>query len=165
MIIHVSIPAKNPEKVAKVIAELWGGEAFLFPPFPGAYTAMAGDHRGSAIEVYPHDMILRPAVGARDVEGVNCKPQTSFSACHVAIETALTEEEVFSIADRERWHCKSLRRGDVFGVIEFWVENSFMLEVFTSEMSDEYRSKVTIDGWRSMLNAGLEHRSESTASS
>ncbi len=49
MIIHASIPADDPERVARVIAELWRGESFPF--FAGTFIAMAGDDRGSQIEV------------------------------------------------------------------------------------------------------------------
>lgn len=32
MIHHVSLAAANPEKVARLLASLWQGEAFPFPP-------------------------------------------------------------------------------------------------------------------------------------
>ncbi len=39
MIIHASIPADDPERVARVIAELWRGESFPF--LAGTFIAMA----------------------------------------------------------------------------------------------------------------------------
>ena len=54
MIFHFSIAAKDPQRAARVIAELWRGEAFPFPPVAqGSWVAMAGDERNSTIEVYP----------------------------------------------------------------------------------------------------------------
>jgi hypothetical protein len=47
-----------------------------------------------------------------------------------------------------------LSRGGVFRVIEFWVENQFMFEVLTAEMEREYLERVTVEGWRAMLESG-----------
>jgi len=68
-----------------------------------------------------------------------------------AIATALDEAAVFAIAEREGWPAKYRRRGGVFGVIELWIEGRQMLEVLTPEMQAEYRSAVTIENWRRML--------------
>ncbi len=158
MLFHISIPADDPARVAAVIAELWGGESFPFPPFPGAFTAMAGDANATSIEVYPRDLTLYPAEGLNDVEARKTKTPPRHASYHAAIATALSEAEVKAIAQREGWFCKTLNRGGVFHVIEFWVENCFMLEVLTTEMQAEYTSRVTIEGWRTMLAAGAPHR-------
>jgi hypothetical protein len=60
MIIHVLIPADEPERVARVIAELWRGEAIPFVA-PGMFVAKAEDDRGTAIEVYARAVELMPA--------------------------------------------------------------------------------------------------------
>jgi glutathione S-transferase len=51
MIIHASIPADDPERVARVVAELWRGSSAPFPVVPGVFVARAEDERGSQIEV------------------------------------------------------------------------------------------------------------------
>lgn len=157
MLFHISIPADNPARVSSVIAELWGGESFPFPPFPGAFTAMAGDARASSVEVYPRSLALFPAAGTTDVEARPVDGSARNGAYHAAIATPLTEAEVHAIASREGWICKTLYRGGIFHVIEFWVENCFMLEVLTDEMQAEYVSRITIDGWRAMLSTGAPH--------
>src|SRR6516165_12781159 len=53
MIHHVSIPAREPQHVAEVLAELMGGNCFPFGPLEGAFMAASGDGHGSMIEVYP----------------------------------------------------------------------------------------------------------------
>ena len=58
-----------------------------------------------------------------------------------------------AIAKREGWESKTLSRGGVFHVIEFWVEGGFMIEVLTPEMQAEYTGGVSIEGWRAMLEA------------
>ena len=60
MILHASISAADPRHVAEVLAELWEGEALPFAPVAGAWIAMAGDARGSGIEVYPRGRALIP---------------------------------------------------------------------------------------------------------
>jgi hypothetical protein len=153
MLFHVSIPADEPARVAAVIAELWRGECFPFPPFPGAFTAMAGDARASAVEVYPRTLALHPADGPGEVEARRAEAPARHGACHAAIATPLAEAEVHAIARREGWICRTLSRGGVFRVVELWVENSVMLEVLTPEMQAEYTSRLTIAGWRAMLGA------------
>ena len=44
MIHHVSIPAREPQRVAEVLAELMGGKCFPFGPLEGAFMA-ASDRR------------------------------------------------------------------------------------------------------------------------
>lgn len=154
MIFHLSIPADDPARVAAVIAELWGGDSFPFPPFPGSFTAMAGDSRNSAIEVYPRGIELKPASGPAEVVTEFNPALSPFGATHAAIATRLTEQEVHDIAAREGWISRTLSRGGVFDVIEFWMENSVLLEVLTDKMQADYLERVTIDGWRQMLFAG-----------
>ncbi len=60
MIIHASIPADDPERVARVIAEVWRGEHFPFL-FPQTFIVMAGDDRGNMIEVAPRGKEICPA--------------------------------------------------------------------------------------------------------
>ena len=64
MLFHLSIAAREPRHVANVIAELWGGAALPFPPvMEGSWIAIAGDDRGTAIEVYPDGTVLRETEG------------------------------------------------------------------------------------------------------
>jgi len=67
MLFHLSIDADDPRNVANVIAELWGGHAFPFPPvLTGSWVAMAGDDRGTTVEVYPRGAELHEAPGDAD---------------------------------------------------------------------------------------------------
>jgi hypothetical protein len=136
MMFHASMPAQNPEHVAKVIAELWRGVSFPFPPFPGAFIALAGDERGTEIEVVP--VAQENVIGEAEVATRTNTGATGASACHFAIATPLTESEVIALAKREGWHVMTCDRGGCFHVIEVWVENRFLLEVLTSEMQAEY---------------------------
>jgi hypothetical protein len=148
MIFHASIPADRPEHVASVLAEIWKGEAFRFPPIPGAWVAMAGDERASTIEVYPRTMVIAPG----DADAM-CKPQASastesLSCFHLAVATPLDADEVIAIGEREGWRAVRCNRGGFFDVIELWIENCLLIEVMTEEMQRDYQSRVNLDTWR-----------------
>jgi len=151
VIFHVSIDADDPQHVAEVIAELWGGQATPFPPvIEGSWVALAGDERNTIIEVYPRGTELVPAKGDADSYGV-VGPLDRYSATHIAIATKLDLDAVLAIARREGWLAKYRKRGGKFGVIEFWVEGSRMIEVLTPEMQGEYLGAMTAESWNGFL--------------
>ena len=104
MIYHLSIDAQRPQHVASVIAELWGGEALPFPPvYPGSWVAIAGDDRGTMIEVYPAGVELAPGNGDADAVGTMNAAAPRRTPTHVAIATAMSCDRVMAIAAREGW--------------------------------------------------------------
>jgi hypothetical protein len=142
MLFHMSIAARDPERVARAIAELWSGEARLFPPISdGSWIALARDERGSALEVYPLGTVLRETGGDADAHGESGGTET-FTATHGAIATDLDKDEVLALAGREGWPAKYRKRGGLFGVIEMWIEGRQMMEVMTAEMQAEYVSAM-----------------------
>lgn len=155
MIHHFSFAAREPQRAAAVIAELWGGEAFPFPPVArGSWVAIAGDDRSTTIEVYPAGTELVPAEGDADAEARTQAEPQRYGATHAAVASPLSDAAIHAIAAREGWLAKYRRRGGHFGVIEFWVENAFMLEVLTPEMQREYTAFMTPETWRAVLAAG-----------
>src|ERR1044071_7448681 len=75
MIHHVSIPARAPQRVATVLAELMNGKCFPFGPLEGAYMAASGDEHGTMIEVYPEQATLEvPANDDQVVFGKQAAP-------------------------------------------------------------------------------------------
>ena len=154
MIFHFSIDADDPQRVGAVIARLWRGEALPFPPVAnGSVIVMAGDHRNSAIEIYPRGVELEPADGDADALGPVAAAPAQGSATHAAISSPLTFEEVMDIAAEEGWLAKYRKRGGMFGVVELWLENRLMIEVLTPQMQAEYLAAMTPDGWRAALAA------------
>jgi hypothetical protein len=149
MIFHFSISADDPKRTATMLAELGRGEAFYFPMVgKGSWIAHAGDDRRSTIEVYPRDLALYP-----NMEGQGHQNQEQVSRhgpFHAAVATPLSIEEVEEIGRRYGCHTILCQRGP-FRVIEFWVDNSLMLEMLTPEMQEEYRRGVTPEGWHAML--------------
>lgn len=149
MLFHASIPARDTERVASVLAELWQGWYAPFPPFPGSFIAMAGDDRGTEIEVCP--LTQENMIGPMEVEAVHNETAEGRSACHLAIATPLTAPEVLGIAAREGWIARRCDRGGCFHVIEFWLEDRFLIEVLTEEMQAEYLRFMTPEGWEQMF--------------
>lgn len=157
MLFHVSIDARDPRRVATVLAELFGGEATPFPPVAeGSWIAHAGDPRSTAIEVYPRGTELIEMPGDADAIGV--PGDGGLSATHFAMATRLSEDEVFAIAAREDWPAKYRKRGGAFGVVELWVEGDRMVEVLTAEMQAEYLASFTIENWKRMLAGAGDER-------
>jgi hypothetical protein len=153
MLFHMSIAAHRPQHVAGVIAELWRGESLPFPPVSdNGWIVLAGDDRGSALEVYPIDTVLREADGDADAYGAAGGP-SAFTASHGAIATPLDMDAVLAIARREGWPAKYRKRGGMFGVIELWIEGRQMMELLTPAMQAEYRESMTTENWRRMLVA------------
>jgi hypothetical protein len=148
MIFHASIPADDPQRVAELIAEIWQGEAFRFPPWPGAFVAMAGDARGSTVEVYPRANVIAPGEGDEQGQPRVDPAPSRFGCFHLAIATERRAEEILAIGQREGWRAVRCSRGGFFEVIELWLENSLMVEVLTPEMQRDYTSKVNLDTWR-----------------
>lgn len=142
MLFHLSIDARDPQRVARVIAELFGkGRAVPFPPVAkGSWVALALDERNTTVEVYPRGTVLQPVPG--DADGVGLPDPARGAdfgvATHFAMATPLTQEQVLAIAEREGWEAKYRKRGGAFGVIELWVEGWRMIEVLTPEMQQEY---------------------------
>ncbi len=170
MINHISIGVNNPEHVANVLAELWGGYAMPFPPSPGGYVVFADDGRGTMVEIIPSDVQLVPGIGLPDEEGFSRETATDdfeatfvagnerglFGSVHLNINSPLDEESIKAIAKREGWRCFTANRGrGLFQLIEFWVEDRFMLEVNTPEMTEVYVNTVTPENWANFLNSPL----------
>jgi hypothetical protein len=157
MLFHASIPARNPENVARVIAELWGGFHAPFPSFPDSWMAIAGDDRGSIIETYPCDRVIFPGSGQNSfVPGESKTAQ--YSAFHIAVASKLTPDQVLAIGEREGWRAVRCTRGqNFFDVIELWIEDIIMIEVLTEEMQQQYLAFATPENFRAFAAAAAVH--------
>ena len=153
MINHISIAVHNPKKVADVIAELWNGMVVPFPPTPDSFMVFANDGRGSAVEITPIDIVLEPGKGLPPEENFDVNTRTEdyeakfvksdfvpqYVATHLNINTHLNEEEIKEIGRREGWRVLTCNRGEgLFSLVELWIEDRFMLEVMTPEMTARY---------------------------
>jgi hypothetical protein len=46
-------------------------------------------------------------------------------------------------------------RGGAFNVIEFWLENKFLIELMTAHEAERYRKVANESVWRGMLAGGF----------
>ena len=170
MINHISIGANNPERTANVIAELWGGYAFPFPPSPGGWVAMADDGRGTMVEVVPSHVQLVPGIGFPEAEGFTQETVTDdyeatfepdndvtlFGSAHLNINSPLNEDAIKAIAKREGWRCFTANRSrGLFQLIVFWIEDRFLIEVNTPEMTAKYQELMTAENYAKFLESPM----------
>lgn len=153
MLNHISIGVRDTEKVANILAELWGGYAMPFPVAKNSWMVFADDGIGTAVEVTPINTIMVPGEGLPDEEGFTIETPTeefeskfllgdfspAYVVTHMNINSQLSEKEVKAIAEREGWRCFVANRGEgIFQLLEFWIEDRFLVEVMTPEMTARY---------------------------
>jgi hypothetical protein len=142
MIHHVSIPARDPERVARVLAELLGGYAGPFiGPMPGAWVVYQDDGFGTGIEIYTDGTMIVPGEG--DLMGsVRLGEPPQAVAFHALISVKADRPTIERIGAREGWRTRHFWRGPgdarLFELYEFWVENRVMLELVTEDMLAAY---------------------------
>mgnify|MGYP005806265167 CR=1 FL=1 len=156
MIHHISIPARDPEHVAKVLAELLDGYAGPFVgPIPGAWAAYAEDVHGTGVEVYPERTTLVPGKdgGMGTVALLDAPAAVAF---HALISVKAGRADIERIGAREGWRTQHFWRGPnpqirLFELYEFWVENRVMLELVTEDMVEAYRKIAQGPAQRDLL--------------
>jgi hypothetical protein len=150
MIHHISLPAHDPLRVAKVLAELTGGRYFAFPITPGAYMTIIGDAHGTAIEVLPRETAWVP--GATEAETAPVAPGDRFSGFHVALSVPVSRETIQEVGLREGWLVRACDRGP-FQLLEPWVENDVLIELLTAETAPTYLEFVQPDRYGAWLES------------
>jgi hypothetical protein len=128
MIFHASLPAREPERVARVLAELMEGR---YSPFyrPNSFMAFSKKPEEMMIEVMPVAEAAFEKTGpAREL----------YDSMHLAVGVDLTPQQVMAIGEREGWRTRRMTRGGSFDVIELWIEDHFLIEVLTPEMQADY---------------------------
>jgi hypothetical protein len=139
---HVSIPARDPGHVARVLAELLGGYAGPFiGPMPGAWVVYQEDGVGTGIEIYAEDTLLVPGEG-NTLGSVRRGQPPRAVAFHALISVKADRTAIERIGAREGWRTLHFWRGpagaQLFELYEFWVENRIMLELVTEDMLGAY---------------------------
>ena len=131
MILHLSIPADDPKRVAEVLAEITDGEVTPFPALKGGYFVHTNKERDMALEVWPKKVVLVP-----DEDQSCCHYQkqqiSQYSPVHFAFAIQTDVERLRAIAEREGWAFYKRKTGRRDNLYEFWVENNFMIEFIVS---------------------------------
>lgn len=148
-LLHLSISAADPQRVARFLALLLGGEALPFPPFPGSWIAFSAVDDGTAIEVYPdtHRIVAGPQTIDCQVADQDASP----TFCHAAIASPLPAEGIMALGGAEGWTTRACDRGP-FACIEIWIEDRLLVEVLDPAMLRDYRRGMTTMNWRRMFH-------------
>ena len=150
-LLHLSIAAEEPERVARILSRITGGPALPFPPCPGAWIAFFAADDGSAVEVYP--ATARVEAGPDTIRFGTGPAEAGPVAAHVALATDLSAEEVLAIGAEAGWTARICDRGP-FELVELWVEGRFLVEVLDPAMQADYRRGMTAANWRAMFGMG-----------
>jgi hypothetical protein len=144
MIHHISIPARDTARVARVLSELTTSRIYRFPgPLPGALMVVGSDAHGTMIEVYPDTVEMHPGEGEESVRFAAATGERPHGAFHALVSTTLDRARIEAIAAREGWRAKTFGRGlpgepPLFHVVEVWLENRILIELATERMLAAY---------------------------
>jgi hypothetical protein len=169
MIAHFSLPAREPEVVAGVFAEIIDGVAMPFPVVPGAWVAIARDGSGTGVEVLPEASAHNPGSGdtdpARRAIGPEVMPWEvqirqdgavqQASGFHVAITSPLSAERIIALGRNHGWRSVYCDRGGVFDLVELWIDNRFLVEVLPPEGVTRYQAFYRPEVAGQMFGAAL----------
>lgn len=148
MILHASFSVDVPERAAKAVAELMGGEAFALPEFnEKAWMSLAGDDVGTLIQFLPRGVQFRYVQDATVAHAVGVPFRES--AFHLLIETPLDQPGILDVARRHGCRAHQAMHGPL-ALTEFWIDECVLIEVVTAEQPAAYKSMATLANMRMM---------------
>jgi hypothetical protein len=150
MIVHVSMPADDCEKVARVLAAMMLGRPLRFPPGgPTAWNVWSADG-STQIVVTPRGQFLVP--GATEVAWAE-RPRAPASETHFALCVDRPAAEIVNLAAQAGWPARVCDRGGFFSVVELWVEGAYLVELLDPAFAEQYRRSMTIERWEAQFGA------------
>src|SRR3954465_13782065 len=106
---HFTVPAREPERVARVLAELLGARVVPIPHPRGTLLVYAGDSDGTAIEVWP--AALRGGVGGHGLQ-LRDLPLPEAWPHHAYVSTEASDaERMLAVFAREGWKAERVHNG------------------------------------------------------
>jgi catechol 2,3-dioxygenase-like lactoylglutathione lyase family enzyme len=139
---HVTMPARDPKRVASFLAELLGAKVFPLPHPEGVLVVYAGDPT-SALEVWP--ATLRGDVGEHHLANREL-PMPEAWPHHVFVTTDASDAATILAAfAREGWKADRVHNGPPhagFDLVRGWLENQTCIEIGGGEMRAEYEGFV-----------------------
>lgn len=152
MIHHISIDARDPLRVAGVLAKIWNGKAYKFL-VSDSYIVIPFDDYGTHIAVFKEGDVWSPSTD-REPAKVIPAPPTKLVAIHAAISVPTTQRQ---IEQQEGWRVLTRKQGDApFSLIEFWVENRILFEFLPPEFAPQYLEIMKLESIEKMLGQSIE---------
>jgi hypothetical protein len=161
MLFHLSFCAREPERVARVLAEILGAQVVRAPSPPfseGALFICCGDERGTMISLEPWGVTYRP--GPNQMTAMAREPASSeHNAFHGLFLAKASKERIFAIAAAEGWPAAQVPNGP-FDVINVWLEGTQLIEFTTAELYPAYRATFDAEGVKQLdaQNRALESK-------
>jgi hypothetical protein len=156
MIHHISIDARDPLRVASVLAEIWNGKVYQFL-VPGSYLTMPFDNYGTHIVVFKQGDVWVPGADLEAAK-VHQTAHTDFMSVHAAISVPKAPQQVEQIGRRQGWRVLTRKHGGTvpFSAIEFWVENRILFEFFSPEFAPQYLQTMQPKAIEQILGQPIE---------
>jgi catechol 2,3-dioxygenase-like lactoylglutathione lyase family enzyme len=136
---HFTVPARDPERVARALAEMLGARVIPMPHPQGSLLVYAGDADGSAIEVWP--AALRGSVDERELQ-LRDLPLPEAWPHHSYVTSDVSDpDRVLAVFAREGWHAERVHNGPPhsgFSLVRGRIENQTQIEIGSPEMRTEY---------------------------
>jgi catechol 2,3-dioxygenase-like lactoylglutathione lyase family enzyme len=138
---HFTIPARDPERVARVLAELLGGRVIPNPHPQGSQVVYAGDPDGSCIEVWP--AATRGAVGDHELSQGNLPLPESWPHHAFVTSDVSDADRILAAFAREGWRADKVTNGPPnlsFSLVRGWIENQTVIEIGGTDMRQQYEN-------------------------
>jgi catechol 2,3-dioxygenase-like lactoylglutathione lyase family enzyme len=136
---HFTVPARDPARVARVLAEILGARVIPLPHPHGTMLVYAGDSDGSAIEIWP--AATRLGVGDHELTARDLPLPEAWPHHAYVTSDACDTHAVLAIFAREGWQAAEVHNGPPdagFGLVRGWIENQTSIEIGSSDMRRQY---------------------------
>jgi catechol 2,3-dioxygenase-like lactoylglutathione lyase family enzyme len=136
---HFSIPARNPERVAGALAEIFGARVVPLPHPQGTLLVYAGDADGTAIEIWL--AALRGGVGEHELQSRDLPLPEAWPHHSYVTSDASDADRILAVFAREGWKAEKVHNGPPhagFGLVRGWIENHTAIEIGGSELRAQY---------------------------
>jgi len=141
---HATLPARDPDHVATVLAEILGArKVAAFHP-EGSFFVTGDEPDGTLLEIWPAG--TRAAVGEHHLTVTEQPlPEAWPHHCYVSCET--DAETILGVFEREGWKADQVHNGPPqagFDLIRGWIENHAVIEVVTPDMRTQYEKFIAM---------------------
>lgn len=136
---HVTVPARDPQHVARTLAEMLGARVVPMPHPHGSLLVYAGDADGSALEVWP--AALRVSADARELQLRDLPLPEAWPHHAYVTSDASDPERVLEIFAREGWRAERVHNGPPhagFDLVRGLIENQTQIEIGGRQMRAQY---------------------------
>lgn len=136
---HVSLPAHEPARVARVLAELFGARVVPLPHPEGTLLVYGGDDDGTALEIWP--AATRGGVGARELTQRDLPLPEDWPHHAFVTSASCDEDAIVEVFAREGWRAERVHNGPPhagFSLVRGWIENHATIEIGGREMRAQY---------------------------